>query len=279
MQICHGMSEYLMRYETFAEELNEKGILVIGEDHPGHGESDGVRGHFDDKGGFEYLIECNMTVNMKARKLAHENGDVPLVLFGHSMGSFIARVLSARDDKTGDGFIFMGTAGKNPALSAGKFVASLCIGFGGGRKPNHFIDKMAFGSYAKKIEDPQTSFDWLSNDKEAVARYVKDERCGFPFTSAGYRDLFTMLREIQKPAWAASLNKDKPYLVIAGQDDPVGEFGKGVDEVVERMKNAGVRDVTEKLYPGMRHEILNDSSHDETVEDILKWLSEKGLVK
>lgn len=266
-QICHGMAEYLERYAEFAETLSKKGILVFGIDHPGHGESDGTRGYFAPKKGWKYLVECNVQA---AQIMKGRYPGVKLVTMGHSMGSFVARTIAGYYSEVADKYIFMGTAGPNPAVGAGKALANMIVPFARS-KPNKFLNGLSTGPYGKAEESYTTEFDWLNTIPEEVQKYIDDEGCGFLFTTAGYRDLFTGLGMIDPKKWTPKLDKSKKYLLVSGTNDPVGSMSEGVKKVYESMKNAGC-DVTMKLYEGYRHEILNDKCKEEVISDILNWL-------
>ena len=268
LQICHGMAEHLSRYDELAQYLCGRGIMVCGIDHPGHGESDGIRGHFGNKQGLQHLIGSNIRCAEDV-KAAHPG--VKYVIMGHSMGSFIARYIAGYHPDTADAYIFMGTAGHNGAVGAGKALASLISVLGGRDKPSPFIAGISTGAYAKN-PGYKTEFDWLSTDEREVKKYIDDEQCGFCFTAAGYKTMFTMLQAIDPKGWAAKLDKHKPYFIPSGADDPVGDFGKGVMQVYDAMTAAGCDNVTYKLYQGGRHEILNDTVRDEVKSDIAEWL-------
>ena len=269
-QICHGMSEYVMRYDAFAQALNEKGVLVFGIDHPGHGESGGIRGHFADKHGWDVLCECNVNASKEVRS---RYPGLKLTLMGHSMGSFVARTIAARYPDTASDYIFMGTAGPNPAAAAGLVLASVMIPFSR-RKPNKFLGNLSTGVYGKAEKTYKTPLDWLNTQDDEVQKYIADDGCGFYFTTAGYRDLMAGLKFVSSKQWAGMLDKSKRYLLVSGDRDPVGDMAKGVTTVYERMKDAGL-DVKMKLYEGYRHEILNDLCKGEVTEDIVAFVEEK----
>lgn len=269
-QICHGMAEYVERYDGFAKKLNENGYLVFGVDHPGHGESDGVRGHFDDKNGWDYLCRCSVDA---AKAIKERYPEKKLTLMGHSMGSFVARTIAARFPDTADDYIFMGTAGPNPAAGAGKVLATVMLPFGR-RKANKFLGNLSTGVYGKAEKTYKTPLDWLNTQDDEVQKYIADEGCGFYFTTAGYRDLMTGLTFISTQKWAGMLDKSKRYLIVSGDRDPVGDMGKGVKIVYSRMKEAGL-DVEMVLYEGYRHEILNDVCKEKVISDILAFLGGK----
>ncbi|MBQ0124802.1 MAG: alpha/beta fold hydrolase [Clostridiales bacterium] len=267
-QICHGMSEYVLRYDEFAKRLNEKGVLVFGIDHPGHGESDGVRGFFADKDGWKYLCECNVHASqiMKERY-----PDKKLTLMGHSMGSFVARTIAGYYPDTANEYIFMGTAGPNPALGVGNALANVLTLFAR-RKESNVLYSLSTGPYAKAEKTYKTPFDWLNTVDAEVQNYIDDENYGFKFTTAGYRDLFRGLMMIDPKKWAPMLDKSKKYLLVAGDKDPVGDMGKGVSAVYDAMKEAGVEDTTLIFYEGCRHEILKDALKEKTMSDIMSFI-------
>ena len=134
------------------------------------------------------------------------------------------------------------------------------------------IDKIAFGSYNKKCRPQRTPFDWLTKDNAIVDKYIDDKYCGFLFTAAGYRDLFNLLITVNRPEWFTSFNNDFPVLLIAGEDDPVGSYGAGVKKVYDSLVSAGHNNVEMKLYPGDRHEILNETDKKNVFADVLMWL-------
>ena len=267
LQICHGMSEYIERYNSFAEEMVKKGFLVFGIDHPGHGKSDGERGFFSKKKGWDYLVRCNIGA---ASLLKARNPGVKLTILGHSMGSFIARTIAGYYADTADDYIFMGTAGPNAAVGAGRVIASFLAWLNPKAKSN-FLYSLSTKPYGSAEKSYKTEYDWLSRDEGVVERYINDEDCGFLFTRAGYRDLFTGLGMITPKKWVPLLDAGKRYLLVSGDRDPVGDMGRGVEVVYDAMKAAGL-DVTMKLYGGARHEILNDFCRDEVIFDICEWV-------
>ena len=269
-QICHGMAEYLMRYDEFAQALNKEGYLVFGVDHPGHGESDGIRGHFADKDGWDHLCTCSIKA---ANIMRSRYPGKKLTLMGHSMGSFVARTIAAKHPETADDYIFMGTAGPNPAAGAGAVIANAMIPFSR-RKENKFLGNLATGVYGKAEKTYKTPFDWLNTRDDEVQKYIDDDGCGFYFTTAGYRDLMTGLKFVSSKKWPGMLDKSKRYLLVSGDRDPVGDMAKGVRTVNDRMNEAGLN-VKMKLYEGYRHEILNDDCKEEVTADIIAFLEEK----
>ncbi len=273
IQIAHGMAEHGERYADFAEYLCSKGFAVIADDHIGHGKSvkdNSDLGYFGEEGGWDAFVEDEKAIT---DMITAQYPDLPVIFFGHSMGSFIAREYLRRygDDKRIAGGIICGTSGKNPASAIAINLAGIIASIKGSHHKSEFINKMAFGPYNKKCEG-ETAFDWLTTDKEQVRKYIDDEFCGYLFTAAGYKDLFTILTVVSGKSWYEKMPKNLPLLIISGEDDPVGNYGKGIKQVYNDLMAAGAKDVTLKLYAGMRHEILNEIKKDIVYEDISSWM-------
>ena len=273
VQISHGMTENIERYERFAAALCDAGIAVMGSDQPGHGLTvpEEELGYFHRKGWDGVIGRLHGFTRLAKERFP----GVPLILLGHSMGSFMARAYCTRFGEELAGAVFMGTSGPNPAAGAGLVLVRLMALFKGWHGRCKLVDKMMFGAYNKKF--PGTSpFRWLSKDEEEVAKYEANDRCGFLFTLDGYETLLEALRFVSRRDWAEKLPKDVPVLVISGEDDPVGNYGKGVRTVAQRLTGAGVPTQL-KLYPGDRHEILNEVDRDAVTADILTWI--EGILK
>jgi alpha-beta hydrolase superfamily lysophospholipase len=266
LQIVHGMAEHIERYDRFARYLNQNSILVVGADNASHGKSiskDGIRGYFGAEHGWNSLIQDIQSVHSIIKQ---SYCGLPCILFGHSMGSFLARSYAARHGDDLDGFIFCGTAGKNPALPVAKLLARCEIRKNGASTPSRLLDKLSFGAYNNAFKPNRTPFDWLSRDEAEVDKYVDDPACGFVFTAAGFRDLFDGLGEVSGPQWARRVPK-RPILLIAGDADPVGANGKGVKQVEAWLVQSGHR-VKCILYPGARHELLNETNREQVSDDV-----------
>ena len=265
------MSEYIERYDAFAKFLNDNGIAVVGHDHVGHGRSADPAdyGYFGEKDGW---LTFAADVEKMFELTKAEYPDVPYFLMGHSMGSFVARTWFGKHCKDIDGVIFMGTAGANPALGAGKALLGIIRAAKGSRHLSKMITAIAFGSYNKHIPDAKSDYDWLTRDTEIVKKYLDDPACGFMFTTAGYGDLFNLLTYINSEQWYKDIPKDIPVLVISGGEDPVGEYGRGPSEVAGKLEEAGCGDVSLLIYEGMRHEVLNEIGKETVMEDIKKFI-------
>ena len=278
VQILHGIAEYGLRYNAFAEYLNGLGYLVVAEDHMGHGASvseDTTRGYF--AGGWSAAVADShrLTALMK-----EAYPDVPYILFGHSMGSFMTRtILSKYSDDELAGAVICGTGWINPLLvRTGLFLAKVICAVRDDRKPSGMLQVLAFSGSNKRIKNPRTPFDWLNRDPACVDAYVADEQCGFLVAAGLLRDMFSGIVYIQKRRNIAAMNKDTPIFLIAGGDDPVGAYGKGVEKTARAFRKSGVKSVELKLYPEGRHEILNELNHMEVWQDVANWL-DKTLVK
>lgn len=270
LQLAHGMAEHIDRYGAFARFLNEHGIAFAANDHAGHGRSlkdASHKGYFAENDGWTAITEDLREVRSLVKK---EYPDLPYILMGHSMGSFLARTYAARYPDELDALILSGTSGKNPVLGIAKWLAERQIRKLGAMTPSHTLNKLAFGSYNKQFKHARTDFDWLTRVEEKVDAYIKDPLCGFPFTAAGFRDLFNGLGEVSESDWAKKV-PHVPILMVSGDRDPVGANGKGVCEVAKALTETG-HDVTLKLYPGGRHEMLNEICCEEVYQDILVFL-------
>lgn len=271
VQLSHGMCEYVERYAAYAEHLTARGIVFAGNDHLGHGDtaaSPDDYGFIADEGGADLLVR---DVAQLSAILRAQYPDKKLILLGHSMGSFIARLYLTEFAENLDGVIIMGTGGKKPA-GLGKFVASLVSSFGGNRKRSKLLQALCFAGNLKRTPKEEGVFAWLTKDREIVRAYEADERSGFNFTAAGYYDLFDLISRISGEEWAQKLPTDLPMLLVSGADDPIGGYGKGVGQVAALLSGIGVRDMTVKLFPGDRHEILNETDRADVYAYLDEWI-------
>lgn len=271
LQIAHGMAEHGERYEELGAYLCEAGYAVIINDHVGHGrsvKSDDDLGYFNgdkNKAGIGFVEDVH-----KLTLIAKEEFGKPVILMGHSMGSFVARHYITKYSSDIAGAIICGTSGPNPAAGAGILVASLIEKIKGSKFKSEFINGLAFGAYNKRFEG-RTPFDWLSVNKENIDKYIADPYCGFLFTLSGYKNLFEVLQFVSANEWYGAVPSTLPMYLIAGSEDPVGTYGKGVKTVYDKLKETGHKNVDIKLYEGLRHEIHNEDERFTVYADIIKW--------
>ena len=272
VQLVHGIAEHIERYDDFATWLNAQGILVVAEDHMGHGKSvtqKGIVGYFH--GGWFAAVEDTYAL---LKQTMEDYPGVPYILFGHSMGSCMVRTLLAKYPECGlAGSIICGTAWQPAALltAALPLCKALCIN-GGDKRPSAVLKKIMFGSYNKRVERVRSENDWLTRDNRIVDAYNSDPKCGFTATAGLYRDMLTGISYIQQPDTLSAMNMELPVLFTAGKEDPVGAYGQGVLQAADAFRKAGMKQVEVKLYPLCRHEILNEINRDEVYEDILAWI-------
>ncbi|MBC8543128.1 alpha/beta fold hydrolase [Bianquea renquensis] len=272
LQISHGMCEYLTRYEGFMEYMADKGFLVCGNDHLGHGGSAASKeelGYFASENGWSCLVEDlhRLTVHMK-KKYPY----LPYYLLGHSMGSFVARAYLVRYGDALDGAILCGTSGSNPFAALGVLMAKMLARVKGDHYRSRFLNDLMFQSYNSRYPKKRTSFDWLTREETIVDRYIQDPYCNFVFTANGFENLLSMLRYVSSSRWYASVPRDLPILLISGDMDPVGQYGSGVKQVFRRLKKEGVVDLTIRLYEQGRHELLNETNRLDIYSDVVDWL-------
>ena len=273
VQIAHGMAEHAARYAYFARCLNKAGYAVYANDHRGHGrsaESESQQGYLGGKNGFDLLI-ADMAHLAQIAQANHPN--IPLFLFGHSMGSFASqRFLMDYADLT-DGLILSGSNGKQgAALSLGRWIAGIERTLRGDRAKSNLLNRLSFGAYNKKIAPNRTPYDWLSRDEASVDRYIADPWCGAVFPTSFFTGFFDTLLYIENPKHFHKIPTSIPIIILSGDQDPVGSFGKGVAELYNRYRSVGVQEVIMKLYTGARHEILNELNRDDVIQDILDFL-------
>lgn len=276
VQIIHGIAEYIDRYDEFMSFLADNGIIAVGTDHLGHGksiESEEQTGFFAYDNGWDYVVRDEEVL----RLAMHENyPELPIIVFGHSMGSFMARTLLIRYPDAFNAAIISGTGNQGAALvNGGLIMGNLVTGLKGAHHYSKFLNNLAFGSYNKIYDNPKTEYDWLSRDEANVQKYIDDPLCGFIPSCSLFRDMMTGVKFITNKKNLTAMNKNMPVYFMSGDMDPVGECGKGVQKAYNNFLEAGMKDVSIKLYPGGRHEMLNEINKDEVYTDILAWLGSK----
>lgn len=273
LQIIHGMAEHIACYDHFAAFLAQKGILVVGNDHLGHGESigdNGVKGYFCRHEAATVVVR---DVHRLKKMIQERNAGVPYFILGHSMGSFILRNYLLRYGSGINGAIIVGTGTqKSGMLTFGKALTTVLAAFQGWKHPSALMQKVAFGGYNSRILDKATSVDWICRDTERVQTYIKDVKCGFTFTLNGFHTLFTLIERVTGVWKLTSMPKNLPVLLTAGTMDPVGNYGEAVKVIYEEYKTIGMNRVSLKLYDGCRHEIINETNKAEVYEDLYQWI-------
>ncbi len=270
VQISHGMAEHIGRYTPFARYLTAHNIFVYGHDHRGHGktsDTQGILGFFSERDGFVKTAE---DIHMVTAKIRREYPDVPLILFGHSMGSFLARKFIQTYSNEIDGLILSGTGYYHTAVTCfGKIIARTLPP----KKRSKLMNTLAFGSYNRKFRPRQTDFDWLSSDQDAVRKYIDDPYAGFLPTARFFYDLMSGLREIHCPDKNKHIRKDLPMFIMSGDNDPVGNYGKGVWKTAHLYDKAGIKQIATMLFENSRHELLNEKNKTEVYHMVHMWIS------
>ncbi len=273
VQIAHGVAEHIGRYDDFARFLAENGFVVCGNDHLGHGksiESEADLGYVYEGDHANMVRDMNTLHNIMSKRYP----DVPYIMFGHSMGSFLARIYTAAFGDRLSGAIYCGTGQLPPAVLALRDpVETLMDKFAENSTAPASIANL-FGKFTKKMLKGNSEFSWLSRNEQNIADYIADPLCGFPFTSALTKELLILAVKASAPDWASKLPKDLPVLIISGAKDPVGMNGRGVLAVSDALVEAGIEPEV-ILYPADRHEILNEEDNDKVYGDILKFV--KGI--
>ncbi len=268
VQIVHGMTEHGGRYDAFARFLNGHGYAVVADDHRGHGETDAASLGYSEKSMFERTVldEAALTDHYRAKFPRAK-----YILFGFSYGSFLTQSYLGRYGDKLDGAIVAGSNYKKDfEVYLGSFVATLGCAFKGAKKPAKLIEKLSFGAYAKKFEDGQ----WLSADADNNAAYDGDPFCGFTCSFRFYKDFFKGLRALYTRKYREGLKKDLPVLLVSGENDPVGDMGKGVRKLYRfYTEKAGMERVELKLFKNSRHEFLNErEGREEKWNTVLEFL-------
>lgn len=276
VQIAHGIAEHIDRYVEFMEFLAGNGYIVVANDHLGHGKSiNGPEdlGFFAARDGWNYVLRDMEKLHDRTVK---EHPGLPYVMFGHSMGSFLTRTYLIRYPGKYDAAILSGTGHQaKPMVLGGYALASAAVKLYGPRKVGDKLNSIAFGAYNKGFENPRTAFDWLSRDEAQVDKYIADPLCGFVATVSLFRDMMGGIRFITDQKNISAMSRTQPVYFMSGDCDPVGDNGKGVERAYKAFCDAGLHDVMIRLYPGGRHEMLNEVNKYDVYKDVLAWIQEK----
>ncbi|MFD3155521.1 alpha/beta hydrolase [Haloimpatiens sp. FM7330] len=272
VQIAHGMAETAARYERLAEQLTQSGYVVYANDHRGHGktakEVDKVGNLGED--GFNNMVQ---NMHQLEKIIKKENDNIPVYIFGHSMGSFLLQRYICIYGKEISGAILSGTCGKQGMIvDIGRIIAKREIKKIGRDSRSKKLNNLSFGGYNKVFKPNRTEFDWLSRDEKEVDKYVKDPYCGGIFTAGFFYDFLGGLKLIANQKEISNIPKELPIYIFAGDKDPVGNRGKGILKLVKTYKKYKIKDLKYKLYKDGRHEMLNEINRDEVMKDIIEWL-------
>lgn len=275
VQIFHGMCEHAKRYHDFALKLKDQGFSVFAHDHRGHGRTAGTiehLGHFDDEHGWEKAVDEGYQLTNQIRSKVP---NTPIFLFGHSMGSFLARRYIQKYPLTDlKGVILMGTGSDQGWLSGIAIgLARIFIILKGKKAKNPMLSRLTFGRFNQKFQPSRTDFDWLTRDPKAVDRYMADPYCGAIPTNQFFYDLLRGIKDLEKPHLLNQTPKHLPIFLISGEKDPVGDQARGVQRTYQAFQQMGMKDVQIKIYPEARHELLHEINRSEVIEDIIKWLT------
>lgn len=266
------MEEHSGRYEQFARYLNNRGYIVYANDHRGHGKTETSKetlGYLG-KDGFNKIVEDEYIIT-NLIKDNHKN--IPIYVFAHSFGSFIGQEYITRYSNIINGIILSGSAKKSGLdVKFGRALTKIFITFADEKNPANVIEKLSFGRFNKMVKEPKSEFSWLTRDTKAVNKYMKDEKCGFPSSLNFYNNLFDGFSELYRTNKLESINIELPILILSGDMDPVGKYGKSAYNLYNQYSALGIKNVSIKLYKEARHELINEINKDEVYEFILKWM-------
>lgn len=273
LQISHGMMDYMERYDEFARFMAESGIAVYGHDHLGHGHTPldaEDLGYFSDKEGSVCVIK---DIHRVRRIAEGRHPGVPYFLLGHSMGSFFVRKYLMVHGEGLAGALILGTGGQPKDLvRLGRFLSGVVVRLKGPRYRSKLLHRMVLGSFNLSFEPAKTPFDWISRDQKIVAKYALDPLTQFRFTAQAYYDMFTVVLSLSDKKGLARIPKGLPCIFLSGARDPVGDFTIGVRRASRQLRQAGMRRVERRFYPGARHELLNEINRADIYRDILQLM-------
>lgn len=276
IQIAHGMTEESSRYDYVAKKLNEAGFIVYAEDHRGHGRTTKSReelGYIADIDGFHWMVNNLKQLN---NIIKDEYPDIPKILLGHSMGSFLSQRYAELYPSSIDLLVLTGSNGKpNNVAKIGMKIAEREIDKHGRKYVSNLLNRLAFESFNNNFKPARTKYDWLCSVDEEVDKYINNEYCGFKCSVSFYYDLINGLLTIHKKENLKNIPESLPIYIFSGDKDPVGENGKGIINLYNTLRALEIKDVSYKLYKDGRHEMLNEYNKDEVISDLINWLNER----
>ncbi len=279
VQLHHGLAEHSMRYDRFGSVLADNGYILNAYDMRGHGRTGeiaeengtGKIGMFTENDGFNRVVE---DLNEVIEAVKKEYAEKPVILFGHSFGSFVSQGYIEKYSQNINGCVLCGTAGpRNLLIGFGKIVVGLIKKIKGGENYSKFVEDLAFGSYNNKIADKKTEKDWLSRNEMNVQMNLSDKWCNIRLRLAFYYDMMSGLKQIHTGSNIKAIRKDLPVFFIYGDADPVGDYGKTINKLIGIYKKNKMTSVDVKVYPEDRHEILNEVDRETVENDVIDWLN------
>lgn len=277
MLILHGMGEHIERYAHFASHLAEQGYVIYGYDQRGHGRTDtgtATHGYLGPNGFSSLITDADMAVKW----IKSQYPQTPVILFGHSMGSFVAQSYVLEHSRDIDACILCGSNGpEGVMLRIGRWLARRYAKRHGAYAESKTLTKLTFGQYNKPFRPNQTPFDWLTRDTDALAAYLADPLCGFPLSAASMFDMFDQLMQMYQLSKVRLINRNFPIFIIAGEADPVGHQGKGIQKLIQVYQSCGLERVSKKIYPQARHELLHELNRIEVYADVVDWIDKLKL--
>lgn len=270
LQISHGVTEHIDRYNELACYLTDRGILVVGNDHLGHGKSLGSKMYFGPEGSWNYVVD---DINTCKKLIEDEYPTTPYFMLGFSLGSFVLRTYLIDYQPDISGAIIVGT-GYNSSIEVAlaKFIANSEAKKFGEENTTEKIKSLTFGTYNKMIENPKTEYDWLSLSEKNLEEYSKDPLRGEAMTSGLFRELLNGMNYTCKVNNVKNMKLDTSILLLSGDKDPVGGQTKGVNKVYKLFKKANIKDITLKYYENLRHDVLHEDNQEEIYEFIYNWI-------
>lgn len=272
--VVHGMSEHQVRYAQFAETLSKNGYNVVTYDQRGHGKTANSKkdlGYFGENGWQNFVDDLDYVVSQTKKEFS----EVPVVLFGHSMGSMVVRSYLKEHDKNIAGVILSGAPNYQGVAKAGLVLAKLVCLFKGEKSFSSLLHNLSVGAFNKAIDSPRTELDWLSYNEDNVDTYINDPLCGFMFTNRGYQNVMEGVIDLHNVIDYRYNNHNLPILFVAGVDDPCTGGEKGLADSIDTLKDIGYKDIEKRIYDRARHEILFEDCSNQVIEDILVWLNNK----
>ncbi len=272
VQLSHGMCDHIGRYLQLAEYLTDRGFVFAGHSHLGHGKTADTQdelGFFSERGGVDFLVQDVHRVNKALREIL---GDISIIILGHSMGSFIARIYLERYPCEINGAIILASSGPNRIINAGKLLVCAMSAVIGKKHRSKLVRKLASFGYNKRFPKEEGKNAWLTRDGVLAEQKLLDPYANFTFTLSGYNDLFTLVKTANSKNWFDSYPKSLPTFIASGDMDPVGDFGKGVRRVYDELLQRGHTALSIKIYKNARHELFNETNREEFFADIVNWL-------